>query len=152
MRSLTIFIPGLFGSGIAFPDDLPNAPALNWFLKKGFTKLRKLNSFSYALCDLFGLKQNGLNDLPIASISRLIDSDQYPDGVWVRVDPVHVSTNGNRLKLLDSSQFNITQHDALEVQVVEASVGIDKIGIQPKVNNRFSNYAPNNAVVSNRFV
>ena len=118
MRSLTIFIPGLFGSGIAFPDDLPNAPALNWFLKKGFTKLRKLNSFSYALCDLFGLKQNGLNDLPIASISRLIDSDQYPDGVWVRVDPVHVSTNGNRLKLSDSSQFNITQHDALEYAAV----------------------------------
>ena len=118
MRSLTIFIPGLFGSGIAFPDDLPNAPALNWFLKKGLTKLRKLNSFSYALCDLFGLKQNGLNDLPIASISRLIDSDQYPDGVWVRVDPVHVSTNGNRLQLSDSSQFNITQHDALEYAAV----------------------------------
>ncbi|MAJ91162.1 MAG: hypothetical protein CMF40_03125 [Legionellales bacterium] len=114
MRSLTVFIPGLFGSGISFPDDFPNVPALNWFLKKGQYKSVKRSSFSYSLCELFDLIYDDCNDLPIASISRLIDSDLYPEGIWVRVDPVYVNTDGNRLKLSDSSQFTLTQHDALE--------------------------------------
>ena len=81
MRRLTVFIPGLFGSGISYPDDFPNVPALNWFLSKGTYQSVKRNSFSYSLCQLFGLLQEDQYDLPIASISRLIDINQYPDGI-----------------------------------------------------------------------
>ena len=114
MRRLTVFIPGLFGSGISYPDDFPNAPALNWFLSKGSYQSVKRNSFSYSLCQLFGLLQEDQHDLPIASISRLIDSNQYPDGIWLRADPVHINADGNRLTLTDSTEFTLTQHDALE--------------------------------------
>ena len=114
MRSLTFFIPGLFGSGNAYPDDFPNAPALHWFVNKGRYQSVKRSSFSYSLCELFGLLKDDELDQPIASISRLIDGTQYPDGFWLRVDPVHVSADGNRLKLTNSSQFVLTQHDALE--------------------------------------
>jgi hypothetical protein len=89
-------------------------PALNWFLSKGTHQSIKGNSFSYSLCQLFGLLQEDQYDLPIASISRLIDSNQYPDGIWLRADPVHISANGNRLTLTDSTEFTLTQHDALE--------------------------------------
>ena len=115
MRSLTFFIPGLFGSGNAYPEDFPNAPALHWFVHKGGYRSIKRNSFSNTLCELFGLLENEENDQPVASISRLIDSNQYPDGIWLRVDPIHVRADGNRLKLVDNSQFTLTQHDALEL-------------------------------------
>ena len=113
MRSLTFFIPGLFGSGNAYPDDFPNAPGLHWFVNKGRYQAVKRNSFSHSLCELFGLSGNDDHDQPIAAITRLVDSNQYPDGIWLRVDPVHVNADGNRLKLTDSSQFTLTQHDAL---------------------------------------
>lgn len=115
MRSLTIFIPGLFGAGNAYPDDFPNVPALHWFTNKSRYYSVTRNSFSYSLCELFGLKGNNQNDQPIASLSRLIDSNQLSDGAWLRVDPAHISPDGNRLKLTDSTQFKITQHDALEL-------------------------------------
>ncbi len=115
MRRLTFFIPGLFGSGNAYPEDFPNAPALHWFVHKGRYRSVKRNSFSNSLCELFGLSENDEYDQPIASISRLIDSNQHPGGIWLRVDPVHVRADGNHLKLVDSSQFTLTQHDALEL-------------------------------------
>jgi len=67
MRSLTLYIPGLFGPDIAIhPDDLPSLPSLNWMLSKGSYQTLKSSSASYGLCELFGLTAKEENDLPIA--------------------------------------------------------------------------------------
>lgn len=114
MRSLTVYIPGLFGPDIAIhPDDLPSLPSLNWMLSKGNHQSLKLSSASYGLCELFGLTAKEENDLPIAAISRLTDDNQHPDGIWLRADPVHVRADRDGLILIDNNQFTISQHDAL---------------------------------------
>ncbi|HIF51424.1 MAG TPA: hypothetical protein EYQ42_07870 [Thiotrichaceae bacterium] len=113
MRSLTVFIPGLFGPDIAIhPDDLPGMPFLDWFLTKGIHQTIKLNSASYALCELFGLSSEQ-GDHPVAAISRLSDDNQHPEGLWLRADPVHVSADRDGLILIDSNQFVLNQRDAL---------------------------------------
>ncbi|GJM05670.1 MAG: hypothetical protein DHS20C09_16660 [marine bacterium B5-7] len=114
MRSLTVFIPGLFGPDIAIhPDDLPSLPSLNWMLSKGSHQTLKSSSASYSLCKLFGLTSTEENDLPIAAISRLTDDNQHPEGIWLRADPVHVRADRDGLILIDNNQFTISQHDAL---------------------------------------
>ena len=114
MRSLTVFIPGLFGPDIAIhSDDLPSLPALNWFLSRGVCQNIQQVSASYTLCDLFGLPANKSGDYPIAAISRLSDDNQHPEGLWLRADPVHVSADRDGLILIDNNRFALTQSDAL---------------------------------------
>lgn len=113
MRSLTVFIPGLFGPDIAIhPDDLPGLPAFDWFLTKGTHQEIKQNSASYSLCELFGLSSED-GDHPVAAISRLSDDNQHPEGLWLRADPVHVSADRDGLILIDNNRFNLNQRDAL---------------------------------------
>jgi hypothetical protein len=113
MRSLTVFIPGLFGPDIAIhPDDLPSMPALDWFLTKGSYQTIPKNSASYTLCELFGLSSEK-GDHPVAAISRLSDDDQHPEGLWLRADPVHVSADRDGLILIDNNRFTLNQRDAL---------------------------------------
>ena len=114
MRSLTVFIPGLFGPDIAIhPDDLPSLPSLNWFLTRGLSQNIKQVSASYTLCELFGLSANKEGDFPIAAISRLTDDNQHPEGLWLRADPVHVSADRDGLILIDNNRFTLNQRDAL---------------------------------------
>jgi hypothetical protein len=113
MRSITLYIPGLFGPDIAIhPDDLPSLTALNSFLTKGEAKPVEHVSASYTLCELFGLSsENG--DHPVAAISRLSDDNQHPEGLWLRADPVHVSADRDGLILIDNNRFVLNQRDAL---------------------------------------
>ena len=114
MRSITLFIPGLFGPDIAIhPDDLPSLPSLNWFLSRGNHQPVKALSPSYSLCELFGLSTENESDFPIAAISRLSDDNQHPEGVWLRADPVHVLADRDGLILFDNNRFSLSQHDAL---------------------------------------
>ena len=62
-----------------------------------------------------GLERDEGGDVPVAAVTRLLDSEEHPDGIWMRADPVHLSADRDRLILLDSSVFNLTQHDALAV-------------------------------------
>ncbi len=113
MRSLTVFIPGLFGPDIAIhPDDLPSLPALDWFLSRGICHSIKQISPSYTLCELFGLSSQQ-RDHPVAAISRLSDDNQHPEGLWLRADPVHVSADRDGLILIDNNRFTLNQRDAL---------------------------------------
>ncbi len=57
-------------------------PFLDWFLTKGIHQTIKLNSASYALCELFGLSSEQ-GDHPVAAISRLSDDNQHPEGFMV---------------------------------------------------------------------
>lgn len=121
MRSVTLYVPGLFGPDIAIhPDDLPSMPALDWFLTKGLHQKIQSDSASYTLCELFGLSSEQ-GDYPVAAISRLSDDDQHPEGLWLRADPVHVSADRDGLILFDSNRFSLSQHDAL---VLAASINL----------------------------
>lgn len=114
MRSITLFIPGLFGPDMAIhPDDLPSLPSLNWMLSRGKYQSVESTSASYSLCELFGLTASKDSDFPIAAISRLTDDNQHPEGLWLRADPVHVKPDRDGLILIDNQQFTISQHDAL---------------------------------------
>ena len=129
MRSLTVFIPGLFGPDIAIhPDDIPDLPALNWMLTKGEHETTKADSASYSLCELFGLSPSE-NDFPVAAISRLSDDNQHPQGIWLRADPVHVKTDRDGLILIDNNQFTMSQHDALalaaDINIVLKAYGLE---------------------------
>ncbi len=113
MRSLTVFIPGLFGPDIAIhPDDLPSLPSLDWFLTRGEYQSIQQISPSYTLCELFGLSSEQ-GDHPVAAISRLSDDNQHPEGLWLRADPVHVSADRDGLILIDNNRFTLNQRDAL---------------------------------------
>lgn len=113
MRSITLYIPGLFGPDIAIhPDDLPSLPALNWFLSRGKHQTIQQISPSYTLCELFGLSSEQ-GDHPVAAISRLSDDNQHPEGLWLRADPVNVSADRDGLILIDNNRFTLNQRDAL---------------------------------------
>ncbi len=114
MRSLTIYIPGLFGPETPVQkDDLPTLPALEWFLSKSDRENTTVKSPSYQLCDLFGLSYPAEHDYPVAAVARLNDDNQPPSGYWLRADPVHVAADRDGLILLDSTRFRLSQHDAL---------------------------------------
>lgn len=114
LKNLTLFIPGLFGPDISIhPDDLPELPALNWFLTRGNRIDLNASSPSYSLCGLFGLGSDKNNDLPVAALTRLIDDDRPPEGFWLRADPVHVSPGGDGLTLMDHHRFTLSQSEAV---------------------------------------
>ncbi|MBL1141248.1 MAG: hypothetical protein HND53_04370 [Proteobacteria bacterium] len=113
MRSITLYIPGLFGPDIAIhPDDLPSLPALDWFLSRGEHQTVQRISPSYTLCELFGLSSEQ-GDHPVAAISRLSDDNQHPEGLWLRADPVNVTADRDGLILIDNNRFTLNQRDAL---------------------------------------
>lgn len=132
MRSLTVFIPGLFGPDIAVhPDDIPDLSALSWILTKGDQHTTKADSASYSLCELFGLSPSE-NDFPVAAISRLSDDNQHPQGLWLRADPVHVKTDRDGLILIDNNQFTMSQHDALAL-AADINIVLETCGLELEV-------------------
>ena len=114
MRKLTVYIPGLFGSDMSFhSDDLPDTPALNWMISKAHINITESTSPVYTLCHFFGLDDEQGEDLPIAALSRLNDDNQFPEGCWLRADPVHAVADRDSLILFDHNRFSLNQHDAL---------------------------------------
>jgi hypothetical protein len=122
MRSLTLYIPGLTGPAVPLADnDVPSLPALSQILGRARRRRHEKDSLRQ-LCGLLGLKTSPIRDVPVAAVTRLIDSEEHPDGIWMRADPVHLSADRDRLLLIDASLFKLSQHDALalatEVQQV----------------------------------
>ncbi|MEM7027236.1 MAG: hypothetical protein AAF410_03290 [Pseudomonadota bacterium] len=140
MRELTLFIPGLLGPDAPIQaDELPELPALNWLLGRAEQQSIHTLSACTHLCELFGLGQNNGTDLPIAAISRLSDDNQPPSGHWLRADPVHVSVDRDGLILLDSTRFNLSQHDALAL-AAEVNRLLDEKGMALEVPNPYRWY------------
>ena len=114
MLNITLFVPGLFDTEIAYVDEHDNSlSSLQLLLARA--KRNKLEDLSYnaALCSLFGYYAEVGQDLPMAAIGRLIDDDKRPEGYWMRADPVHLIADQRSLRLLDASNLALTQHDAL---------------------------------------
>lgn len=116
MRSLTLFIPGLAGPRVPLSrEDLPSLSAQEYILGRAGHRKHDDRSYHALLAELMGVTVPEGRDVPVAPVTRLIDSEEHPDGVWMRADPVHLSADRDRVLLLESSTFALTQHDALAV-------------------------------------
>ena len=65
------------------------------------------------MCTLFGVLTEEGQDFPVAALTRVIDDEQSLQGTWMRADPVHLVANIDGIGLMDSTTFNLDQHDAL---------------------------------------
>lgn len=115
-RRLTLFVPGLAGPDVQMLEsDLPAVPALGQILGRGRRRRVAESDYYRQLAGLLGLDTSPDKDVPVAAVTRLIDGEEHPGGVWMRADPVHLSTDRNRLLLVDARVFPLSQHDALAV-------------------------------------
>lgn len=122
MRRISLYIPGLTGPAVPLTDnDVPPLPALSQIMGRARRRRQGVDALRQ-LCGLLGLKTSPIRDVPVAAVTRLIDAEDHPDGIWMRADPVHISADRDRLLLIDASLFKLSQHDALalatEVQQV----------------------------------
>lgn len=114
MINLTILIHGLLGSyeGVE-KHDRPGFPAIETLLSRSGIQRIKTGSFYRNLCDCFGLNVPDGSDLPVASLSRLVDSAERPEGTWIRADPVNLAPGRDGLVMSDPSSLALSQHDAI---------------------------------------
>jgi len=64
------------------------------------------------LCQAFELERQP--DWPVAPFTLLMDGGEPGDCCWLRADPVHLSLQRNRLRLIDSSLLDITPAEAAD--------------------------------------
>ena len=94
-------------------DNVPQLPALELLLARA-TRKRQIAAGLYPLLfDLFAVGGKAGQNLPIAALTRLIDDDVRPEGIWMRADPVHLSPGRDGLFLMDSSVFSLTQRESI---------------------------------------
>lgn len=114
MLNITLFVPGLFDVEFLTEGNNPERlKSLETLLAYSATTSSETQSYNSALCRQFGFHSDSSADLPIAAIARLIDGEKRPEGVWLRADPIHLVADQKSLRLLDSTSFPLTQHDAL---------------------------------------
>lgn len=125
---LSLYIPGLGGPGVDLLDsDLPPLPALAQILGRGRRRRLPEQDYYRQLAGLLGLETSPDSDVPVAAVTRLIDGEDHPGGIWMRADPVHLSPDRDRLLLVDARIFPLSQHDALAV-ATEAQQVLDLEG------------------------
>jgi hypothetical protein len=129
MHSLTLYIPGLLGPAKHIAEeDTPDISSLEILLSRGQQQTYQRQDVAQTLCELFGLKKEPVQDLPIAAITRVIDDDHSLDGIWMRADPVHLTADTEGVILMDESAFTLDQYDALvlaaEIKDILAEVGL----------------------------
>ena len=114
MASLTFLLPGLKGPFPGLPKDaVPELPSLETLLAKSRQRSKRPGGYYRQLCDLFGLEQQPGRDLPVAALSRLVDDTVWPEGIWMRADPIHLRPGMNDLTLIDTEFIPLSQHDAI---------------------------------------
>lgn len=114
MRNLTLYIPCLLGfHANDLYSDFPEPQSLSFILGRSNKTIFPAATYTEQLARLFELFLPDANDFPAASISRLIDDAERPEGWWMRADPVHLSTNAQGVTLFDVSRLQLDQHEAL---------------------------------------
>ena len=104
-------IPALFGSGPL--NQKLDIPALETLLARA-EPLPRVGAHSYEadMFNLFGIKSDPANDLPIAAVTRLVDTGHKDSGWWLRADPVHLQIQGDRVVMTDYRSLAISRDEA----------------------------------------
>lgn len=108
----TLLIPGLFW---------PRDTAAAMFAGLELRSLAKLLARAHAerfqsvttegwLCQAFEIERQ--QDWPIAPLTLALDGGQPEGAYWLRADPVHIRVDRNRLSLVESALFDLTQEEA----------------------------------------
>ncbi|HLB31513.1 MAG TPA: hypothetical protein VJN91_08290 [Gammaproteobacteria bacterium] len=114
MKELTLIVPGLAEAFAgATPEVLSECAALAHLLGKGRRVDRLPATFHELLCAEFGLFRDAGKDLPIAALSALADDHNLPEGIWMRIDPIHLLAGMDGLILQALAEENLSQHDAI---------------------------------------
>ena len=116
MRDLTLLIPGLFGPRAVFSEEyIPQLSSLEFILGRARQHALPEESVYRLAGRLLNLKIGPDEEIPAAAVTRLMDAAEPPQGCWMRADPVHLSPSRDGLVLIDSSRFELNQHDSLAV-------------------------------------
>ncbi len=112
---LTLLIPGLLGPMpelAALPAaELPSLPGLRRLLSRGRRAAPPGPDPELTLFHLFDVRATG-SDLPVAALTRVLDGSIPDDAWWLRVDPVHLQADIDRMLL--------TAHEELALSMEEA--------------------------------
>ena len=117
-RHLTLSVPGLFRPPVAAdPRKLLGALRLG-SLEHLLSRCQLIRSQSTResseamLFRLFGVESPREADLPVAAVTRTVDTAERDDGWYLRADPVHLRADLHKLILFDASTFSLSRAEA----------------------------------------
>jgi hypothetical protein len=119
---VTLVVPGLFGPALTPPQ--LTLPGLETLLARG-DRIDDEREFEALLFDLFDIRAEAGQDLPVAAVTRVLDLGVIDKSWWLRVDPVHLRPDRDRLLLADATMLHLTQEEAdqLVAEVMETYAG-----------------------------
>ncbi len=110
-RHLTLVIPGLVPGNKSLQGRSPKR--LEWLLgRANRLPMPCLDSMDACLFYLFGVEADKEADLPVAAVSRMVDMGVVDNAWWIRADPVHFDSIGDRLVLTQAADPYLSQGDA----------------------------------------
>jgi hypothetical protein len=92
------------------------------------------NSSEALLFEIFGLETDSNKDLPVASVTRLLDLGVVDKSWWMRVDPVHLVAGQQGLIMLANHELELSAAEA-EALVGEITQAMEEEGWTLKVPN-----------------
>ena len=112
MKQLHVLLPGLLGrtrwTGEQAEESVA-APALERLLSRADRQLAPASTVAQ-LCACFGLVGEE-SALPIAALTRTIDTGERLDGYWLRLDPVHLQAGAREIMLADPDKLQLGPED-----------------------------------------
>jgi len=114
MTAVTLFIPGLFGPQSQYVDEcIPKLNALSTLLSHAGYLTVEEASYYRTVYSLPGYYPFEAGDIPVAALTRMMDTDEDSSDDWMRADPVYLSADRDGVVLMDASTCTLTRHDAL---------------------------------------
>ncbi|OGI47278.1 MAG: hypothetical protein A2151_05430 [Candidatus Muproteobacteria bacterium RBG_16_65_34] len=128
-KHLYLLIPGFFGPQPGPDESEATAhawPALETLLARASAAHRTLpHGLEATLFALFHADSSVEGDLPVAAVTRALDTGVIDNGWWVRADPVHLRPERDRLILADSHVLDLTQDEASRLAAEIAKVYVE---------------------------
>ncbi|MDE2088694.1 MAG: hypothetical protein KGJ12_01595, partial [Gammaproteobacteria bacterium] len=126
-RTLNLVVPDLLGRlpGGEAARDL-RIPATERLLARADRDVDAAGGFETRSFTLFGVESDPRHDLPVAAVTRLIDSPGTSEGWWLRADPVHLRPERDHLIVFDARLLDIRREEAQAlVEEFNAAFGAD---------------------------
>lgn len=133
VRSLTLIVPGLLDA--APGGRLPAARALTRLLSRADSEDDDSDDPDHALFSAFGIELDRGATVPVAPVTRLLDTGEADDGCWLRADPVHLAPGRDRLLLAEPT--------TVELGAAEAAALVESVlAALPELSNRLEAPVP----------